>query len=752
MKLVFSSIKYSTIFEPEFQSLTPSNGTIEFKHMNTAGGIAVVYGPNGSGKSSLANVLSAEASSDQISFAAVDDFNTTITPESNVFHIIPDQINRNIIRGKETDYLIGQQIRREYELRDRINAAFETAYNGLRSKYKSDYKVSKVDDYLLTQIGSLLQAPYPTAFGFVRTIVNKQAHYTDININNFVTFIRDENNRPVPNGLDEEKKKWVIAGCSSRSSIIKRIIDLDYRTIVANTETVQIERHDDAIGILKKYHALDTCIVCDNHNFNGDDLLTRKTENRKRIYDGLDQRTKELLDKVVRDSSLIASDPFDIKRIVSGFIAGGEETELHQLQIDLIAYVRAIGNEMIDALFHCFEGTQLFQDYDEYTGLVATQPQLDSEELLFIEDVINESIGKDITIERDPDSKNYKLKLGEKDLLNTERSAMELSSGEQNFISLAFELLMARHSNKEYIILDDPISSFDSVYKNKIAFCIIKFLEDKKQLVLTHNTDLIRLLDVQLNNCFNLYILNNVENGQNGFIPVSKKEKKLLVNLHELVKLFQNKDNLLVPAILNQRYFLMAMVPFMRGYAHISLDPDDDFGVLSDIMHGYGNGSVDVTPIYKKLFGYDFGGTEVISVADILNIDCSTLDILDTVQFPLLAETLKQSLVYYHLRMKVEKELVDAFGISTHDMDTLNQIIRRAFNCRNTDPNFERKRDFRVFFTSRKTLLNEFNHFEGNMNIFQPAIDINPIALRKEIEGIEEKLNDVRAFVGRIAP
>lgn len=131
---------------------------------------------------------------------------------------------------------------------------------------------------------------------------------------------------------------------------------------------------------------------------------------------------------------------------------------------------------MIVALFHCFDGTRLFQDFDEYNALVATQPQLDSEELLFIEDVINENIGKDISIIRDPDSKNYKLKLGNKDLLGMDRGSMELSSGEQNFISLAFELLMARHSTKEYVVLDDPISSFDSVYKNKIAYCIIKFI------------------------------------------------------------------------------------------------------------------------------------------------------------------------------------------------------------------------------------------------------------------------------------
>jgi len=38
----------------------------------------------------------------------------------------------------------------------------------------------------------------------------------------------------------------------------------------------------------------------------------------------------------------------------------------------------------------------------------------------------------------------------------------------------------------------------------------------------------------------------------------------------------------------------------------------------------------------------------------------------------------------------------------------------------------------RVKLTSKKTLINEFNHFEGNLSIFQPAIDITDTALAKE--------------------
>ena len=169
----------------------------------------------------------------------------------------------------------------------------------------------------------------------------------------------------------------------------------------------------------------------------------------------------------------------------------------------------------------------------------------------------------------------------------------------------------------------------------------------------------------------------------------------------------------------------MAMIPFIRGYAHICLDPEDYYGLLSGIMHGYGTDSLDVVPIYNKLFGNVFDGREIIGVTDILGIDSSNLDILDKTCFPLLADTLEQTLVYYHLRMKVEKELVDIFNLHPNNMTMLNQIIQQAFKCQNTvDPNYEKMREFRVFFTSRKTLLNEFNHFEGNMNIFQPAIDI----------------------------
>ena len=749
MKIIFSSIKNNNIFTEDFFHLSEENGTVEFKHMQSSGGIAVIYAPNGTGKTSMTNLLAMEKSTDNMFFSAVDEHGNQIAPEMEAFHVVQDQLSRNIIHGRTTDYLIGAQIRKEYELRDKINLAFKNAYEQLSVKYKTEFKVSKVKDFLLVQMQAIEDSIHQTAFTFVRSIVNTQRHGKDINRNDFVSFVRNEANKPINVDLDSEKKAFIIDDLS-KSKVVERILAINPNEISTDTNTILVERHDDAIDILKKYHSLDTCIVCDNTSFDGNELLENKTENRKNIYNSLDKKTRDILDTIVRDSSLVIADPFEIKRIVGEFIAYGDSENLNCLQSELKEYIDYIGNEIISALFHCFDNTDFFKDFDEHARLVEKQPELDSEELLFIQDVISENIGKDIEIVRDEDNdKNYKLKLGSKDLLGTPRSDMELSTGEQNFISLAFELLLARHSNKDYVAIDDPISSFDSVYKNKIAFCIIKFLENKKQLVFTHNTDLIRLLDVQLNNCFNLYILNNVQDGANGFIPVNEQEKLLLINLHSLIAFFQNKGNELVKVIRNRRQFLMAMIPFMRGYAHINLDPNDYYGKLSDIMHGYGAGVLDVVPVYNFLFGEIFDGTEIIGINDILGIDCNNLDILDKTHFSLLADTLEQTLIYYHLRMKVEKELVDIFSLNTDKMPMLNQIIQRAFKCPETDSKYKQMRTFKVFFTSRKTLLNEFNHFEGNMNIFQPAIDITKSALQKEINIIEEKLMEVRRFMER---
>ena len=120
--------------------------------------------------------------------------------------------------------------------------------------------------------------------------------------------------------------------------------------------------------------------------------------------------------------------------------------------------------------------------------------------------------------------------------------------------------------------------------------------------------------------------------------------------------------------------------------------------------------------------------------------DIDNLNIIKKDKFPLLAKTLIHSFTYLYLRMTVEKKLVDKYGIDTTNNYMLNQIINRAFPTNNED--LENTKN-RIFFLSKKTLLNEFNHFEMDMNIFQPAIDITNKALENEKEEILKKLDSL---------
>jgi len=176
-------------------------------------------------------------------------------------------------------------------------------------------------------------------------------------------------------------------------------------------------------------------------------------------------------------------------------------------------------------------------------------------------------------------------------------------------------------------------------------------------------------------------------------------------------------------------------------------------------MHGYETETVDLGEIYKSLFKSDESNESepnlntTVSVEDILKLEIEKEEIID--KFPLLNRTLFHTLNYLILRLRVENTLC-----SLEDGKVLNKIKTekrkkadkgKEYPGKKTqdiinevfDRNDNTKQKDRVFFTSRKTILNEFNHFEGNMNIFQPAIDITDKALKDEKDAILEKLKEL---------
>lgn len=736
--LEVSEVVRDNIFQEDFLEMKENN-IIEFKACGKSS-IAVLYGPNGTGKTSLARVLESKENTDMCKFSGKFNENP-FSLVNNEFYVINDQISRNIIPGDTADYLMGENIKKEYDLKNFIDSAFEQLFKSdLPSQFKADFKISKVGNKLLTYLKN------QQAKKIILDIVNTKNKGKNINRNEFITFIKEFAAYGISPEYDIEKYQFIINDYSETNSVIESLFAIDFSKVIRNPEVKGIEKKDDAINILNKYFDETICIICDNPGIDSHVLLENKKSSKEEIYKNLGEDTRKILDGIIYTPFLREKDPYKVKEILLGLIADGNIELVEKMKEEVTFYRNIVDNNIFNTLVTSTKGILLVEKYDEYQSLLKEQPIIEDEELLYIKSIISDNIDKDIQIKRDENNGNsFRILLSGQEFLGMGRENLHLSTGEQNFISLAFELLIARRTERKIIVIDDPISSFDSIYKNKIAFCIIKFLEGKNQLILTHNTDLIKLLEFQLQGCFNLYLFNNCENGNNGFIPVSNREKNLLLNMHNLITTFQ-KD--LLPFIEDERMFLISMIPFMRGYSNISKNGCETYKKLSKIMHGYENTYVNISETYNELFGDGiFTSNYEISSQDILRLNLADIKILKSADYPLLNNTLRQTLVYYYLRMLLERELMSIFQIASNGNMKLHKIIQKAFCERNGDSEIIKndKREKRVFFTSRKTLLNEFNHFEGNMNIFQPAIDISDNALKKEMEAILIMLVDVKA-------
>lgn len=138
-KIQFRKVQYSNVFGEQFNPWE-NNNVIDFKEKK----IAVIYGPNGTGKTSFIHALENQTDSELLYDYDGDEYKNG----SDVFHIIKDQNDRNIIEGNTQDFLLGDNIRREVELAKSIDQNREKLRNELIEILK-EFNISKKESPLL---------------------------------------------------------------------------------------------------------------------------------------------------------------------------------------------------------------------------------------------------------------------------------------------------------------------------------------------------------------------------------------------------------------------------------------------------------------------------------------------------------------------------------------------------------------------------------------------------------------------------
>ncbi len=725
MDIVFKKLKVDNRFDNSFENWT-TNNVISFSNE----GFIDIYAPNGVGKSSLARALNNESKS-EYEYEYNGKQYTEKSKESPIL-VIDDFFFRNIAtrdNEKLSDYILGSQIAKELELKEKIEISTKKVKDDIISYLKKEYNIKSKDSCLCGYIKN------DSLKKFINSLSNAQDKGKNYSVDNLIKltseFVMNENKK-----IDSNKFNYIKDNIGGKESIIKSIVDFDTNNIKLIQGFSKLDINNDAINILNKHNGITKCIFEDKHVL-PDDIKEQLENNKNLIIKQLDDGQKKIVNTIFE----LGDNPFNIKDIFNSSFELGDSANVEKLITEIKEIILQIENEIIKKYIQLVKDTELEKDYSEYNKIIEKKIELSEDDELLLKDIVENCINKKVKLTRD-DSKNIIFTIEDTNFIGKSRQELPLSTGEQNFISLYFDLLSAKNSDKEIIIIDDPISSFDSIYKNKIVYSIIKVLANKKKvIILTHNINTIKLMHHQYKNCFNLYLLNNEKDGDNGFIQINKKEQSsgtlqdmdFMLEIKNVISFFKNQE--INTDLKDKEQFLLSLIPFMRSYSNLLLS-DDIYKKLCKLMHGYENDKVDINEIFKKLFDVDLLQSQYeINVEDILKIDIKD-EIIDKTKYPILNRTLYHNLNYLKLRLLVEHTL---YNTDTNKMDwtkypTLHNIIEKYL---------KNNIDLKNKLLSKKTLLNEFNHFEYDMCLFMPSLDISDNKLIEEKNSIIEICSEI---------
>lgn len=424
-KIIFEKIENEDIFVSDYKKLTKNN-EIDFSKE----GIAVIYGPNGTGKTSLVKVLSSEKGT-KVKYT----YDGKEYTDGSQFFVINDQNNRNIIQGETKDFLLGDDIKKEFELQEYIVNEYNRLCTESISILKSNYSISSSSSKSIDCFSE-----WTSIQNIIRDLMNNRSKGSKTGVDTYILELEKHTQITIPE-YEQSKLDYIISDLSEKNSLITEIETIDTSELANNSHIKEIEENTEAIKILSRFSYKDQCIVCDSNGIDSENLLNKKSKNKEEIIKTLDEKTKKIVEKIIDNIS--EKDPFRIKDIMLGAIESGILNDVLLLKESIKEYKNIFAKKAMKELIQLYKASDIKIKNEEYQKLINQKPDITEEDFLYIEQIISNNMSKKLQIIRD-DKKNIKIVLENKDFLGINREELPLSSGEQNFLSLTFEFLKAK--------------------------------------------------------------------------------------------------------------------------------------------------------------------------------------------------------------------------------------------------------------------------------------------------------------------
>lgn len=285
------------------------------------------------------------------------------------------------------------------------------------------------------------------------------------------------------------------------------------------------------------------------------------------------------------------------------------------------------------------------------------------------------------------------------------RDVKTYSIGENNLITFLVKIYSFLGSDKEILLLDDPVSSLDMINHYKIAFEIIKASRNpnKYLIVLTHSTELLNVLQSQYPNFFEYFYID--EDTTKLFIqPINSSGSSNVISLDRLHDEFIN--------------------------ALITKDQSASTSSIHNLFH------YTIMEHFEPM--YSFSNHSLIQIVDNPAIVIGSFD-----------DNSLQKIKYMSaLRIWIEKHLFDL--IPSTDIALQNQFLnlftlseRIGFILPSTGSSqFALPTNLnRDSLMSLKTMLNQANHYQSQVMPLAYAINISMKNLIDEISEIKNLFN-----------